>query len=470
MAPPYAELHCHSNFSFLDGASSADDLVERAVELGLSALAVTDFQGLYGAVRFSTAAEEAGLRPVVGMEVQLLDTAVPDPHHLVLPARKRGRKPVQDGPLVLGGLLPRGDPALGPATVVAGQPVAPRAARKVAPGHRDPKREDLRGVRPRELGPHLVLLARNAAGYSSLCRIASAAHLAGTKGVPRFTHELLAKYTDGLVALTGCRNGEIARRLLAGDRQGAAAAAQRLAAMFGAGGPGGQGDPGGQGSEVGPENLFVELEHHLLPDDDWLVAELARLAHVVGLPTLVTNDVHYARPEDRELQDILVCIRHGLTLDESAHLRTPNGEYHLKGEAELLALPPGRADADPLVSRAWAEGIANAGALAAGCNVELGFEKYRFPGFKVPRGETPYSHLEKLCHDGARKRYHPMTSQVVKQLAHELDVIERTGLAEFFLICWDLMEFCRERRIPAQGRWSAGDSVVAYVLGITRVD
>ena len=102
--------------------------------------------------------------------------------------------------------------------------------------------------------------------------------------------------------------------------------------------------------------------------------------------------------------------------------------------------------------------------------MELGFERYRFPGFPVPSGETPFSYLQLLCHDGARRRYHPMTSAVVRQLAHELDVIEKTGLAEFFLICWDLMRFARASKIPAQGRGSAADSIVAYVLGITRVD
>ncbi len=102
--------------------------------------------------------------------------------------------------------------------------------------------------------------------------------------------------------------------------------------------------------------------------------------------------------------------------------------------------------------------------------MELSFERYRFPGFEVPRGETPFSHLSALCWDGARRRYHPFTPAVVRQLAHELDVIEKTGLAEFFLICWDLMQFAKSQGIPAQGRGSAADSIVAYVLGITRVD
>jgi len=328
--------------------------------------------------------------------------------------------------------------------------------RQRPPGHREPRREDLRGVRARELGPQLTLLAEDQEGYANLCRLASAAHLAGSKGVPRFSHALLAEHSQGLIVLTGCRHGELSRRLLAGDREGAAAALDHLAGIF-AGGP-------------GPGRLYVELQHHLLPDDDWLTTGLAHLAHQAGLPTVVTNGVHYALRSDRELQDVLVSIRHGRDLESAAHLRRPNAEYALKSGTELAALPPGDASNDTIVREAWIDGIERSARIAARCQVSLEFERYRFPGFAVPGGETAFSYLEKLCHDGVRQRYHPITPRALKQMAHELEVIERTGLAEFFLICWDLMRFARERGIPAQGRGSAGDSIVAYALGITRVD
>ncbi|HVM30224.1 MAG TPA: PHP domain-containing protein [Candidatus Limnocylindrales bacterium] len=442
MAGAYTELHCHSSFSFLDGASSAEELAAAASALGCSALAVTDHQGLYGAVRFASALREVGLRPIIGLEIELLDSAVPDPAGLVMPNLQPGGR----------GPSSRPGPAAGRTAGSPGVPRRPLPERLRPPGHRQPRREDLRGVRPRELGPHLVLLASDMSGYRSLCRLVSAAHMAGTKGVPRFTHRLIAEHRQGLIALSGCRHGEIARRLLAGDRQGAAAAARWLSATY------------------DDDRFHVELQHHLLPDDDWLVTESVRLADDLGLPMVVTNDVHYARPEGRELQDVLVCIRHGLTLDSSAHLRRPNGEYHLKSAEQMAILPPGDGSLGPRVAAAWAEGMGRSVAIAERCSVNLEFEQYRFPGFPVPAGETPFSELERLCHEGARKRYHPLTPAVVKQLAHELEVIERTGLAEFFLICWDLMRFCRERGIPAQGRGSAGDSIVAYVLGITRVD
>ena len=456
---PYAELHCHTNFSFLDGASAPDDLVERAVELGLSGLAVTDHAGLYGAVRFVTAAQAAGLHPVVGLEIELLDPAVADPDGIVVaPRRKRrrggatrGTGGASDGP-------GPGSPGDGlPPDVTEGLPARPRPVRARLPGHRPPVKEDLRGIGDAARGPHLVLLARSQVGWRSLCRLVSHANMAGTKGVPRFSQALLAEHTEGLVALSGCRDGEVARRLRSGDLAGARAAAERYATLF------------GRGDGPATSGFFIELSHHLLPDDDWLVAEAAALAEELGLPVVVTNDVHYARPEDRELADVLTAIRHGRTLDTLGDLRRADGESYLKSGEELRRAGRRGRPRSP-AARAWAAGISTAAELAASCSIDLGFEQYRFPGFPVPDGETPFSYLSELCWAGARKRYHPMTSAVVTRLAHELDVIERAGLAEFFLICWDLMRFAKEQGIPAQGRGSATSSIVSYTLGISRVE
>ncbi len=453
----YAELHCHSHFSFLDGASAPDDLVARAVELGLTGLAITDHQGLYGAVRFASAAEAAGLHAVIGIEIELLDAAAPDPDGIAVPGRRAWR--------------PGRRPPVRPEAPRAaeGRPARPRPDRARLPGHRQVAKEDHRGIGEAERGPHLVLLARDATGWRSLCRLVSRANLAGTKAVPAFTHALLEANAEGLVALSGCRHGELARRLRAGDREGARAAAERYARVFGQAGVGAT----RSADSAAGSGFVLELSHHLLPDDDWLASETARLACDLGLPVVVTNDVHYALPEDRELQDVITAIRHGRTLADLADLRRPDGESYLKGAAELLAMPPGEpatAATDPVLARAWREGIATSAEIAASCRVELAFERYRFPGFTVPKGETPFSHLSGLCWEGARRRYHPFTPAVMRQLAHELDVIEKTGLAEFFLICWDLMQFAKSRGIPAQGRGSAAGSIVAYVLGIARVD
>jgi DNA polymerase III alpha subunit len=495
MPSTYAELHCHTNFSFLDGASTAEDLVERAAQLGLPALAVTDHDGLYGVVRFALAAEAAGIRPILGVEIELLDAAIPDPHGIVVPARRPWRpggaraREARDGSTgASAGTTGTGGTggATGP-SAADGLPARPRPSRSRLPGHRRIVKEDLRGIGERQRGPHLVLLARDGTGYRSLCRLISRANLDGTKRVPRFRQALLEANHEGLVALSGCRDGEIARRLRVGDREGAAQVARQYAALF----PGMPGSRGRGAESPASSGFFLELSHHLLPDDDWLAGETAALADELGLPVVVTNDVHFARPEDRELGDVLTAIFHGRTLDTLADLRRPDGESYLKSADEMAALPPGRESAAPdpqpgddarphgaprhgapddRTSRRWREGMATSVELAETCSVDLGFEQYRFPGFAVPKGETSFSYLSELCWAGARRRYHPMTPAVVDRLAHELGVIERAGLAEFFLICWDLMRFAREQRIPAQGRGSATSSIVSYTLGISRVE
>ncbi len=422
--PAYCELHAHSNFSFLDGGSHVEDLVAQAALLDLAALAITDHAGLYAAVRLSKAAQQtqtdaasaAGLgpvRPIIGLELSIPRTEAE------LRAARRGRK--------------LNDPLRGP-----------RASRGW-PG------EFHAGPMP---GDHLVLLARDSDGYTALSRLASRGHLAGEKQFPVFEQSLVEAALDEarghLFGLSGCRNGEVPRRLLAGERAEALAVAQRWARRF-------------------PEGSFgVELSHHLQSDDDWLVAQLAELAETAGLPTVVTNEAHYAERVGHRLQDVLVCIRHGATLSDAQELLLPNAEYRLKSATELAAI--GAVLPDARARASWEQGMAQAGRIGQACRLDLSFERYRFPGFSVPEGETAFSYLYQLAHQGLLVRYRPITKQVLTQLTHELDIIERTHLAEFFLIVWDLMEFARRNGIIGQGRGSAGDSIVAYCLGITKVD
>ncbi|TAK33762.1 MAG: DNA polymerase III subunit alpha [Chloroflexota bacterium] len=376
------ELHCHTNYSLLDGASPPDEMVERAVELGMPALAVTDHDGLYGAVRFWKAAKQAGIKPIIGAEMMLED------------------------------------------------------------------------------GYHLVLLSRNKAGYANLSRLISHAQLSHQKHEARLSYEFLSRHAEGLFCLSGCREGEIAQRLLRGERQEAVAAARKYADIF------------------GPRGFWIELQHHLLPEDRRLCDNLADLASYVDLGCVATNDVHYARREGRRLQDILVCIKHRTTLDESHALRRANGEYYLKSHAEMARL-----------FARYPTALTNAAWIADRCDVDLNFEHYRFPSFDVPEGETVFGYLEKLCWAGAAERYggwglgaggwspnpqplapNPQPPTPAQQLSHELGVIQRMGLAGYFLVVWDIMRYARENGIPGQGRGSAADSIVAYVLGITRVD
>src|SRR5438067_11555802 len=347
MAPPYVELHCHSNFSFLDGGSHPYELAMRAAELEMPALAITDTGGVYGAVRFLQACRKLGVKPLIGAALEVD-------------------------------------------------------------------------------GEELVLIARNLRGYSNLCRLLTLAHLDQPKGEARATIETVAAHCGDLFYLSAT-DDEARLRLLQ--------------------------------QALGKDVVFSELHHHLRPEDPWRLEGRAAIAKRCGAPVVATNQVHYHVRERRKLHDVLVAIRHRATLDQArAHL-LPNSEHCLKGGAEMRPLFEGHAAA-----------LATPWDIAQECDLDLDFRKVRFPGYPVPAGETPFSYLYKLCFEGVRERYRPITPEVARRLQHELEVIQKTGLAEFFLINWDLMRFAREHGVPGQGRGSAADSIVAYVLGITRVD
>ncbi|HEV3406642.1 MAG TPA: DNA polymerase III subunit alpha, partial [Candidatus Dormibacteraeota bacterium] len=275
-------------------------------------------------------------------------------------------------------------------------------------------------------GEELILIARDLRGYSNLCRLLSLAHADQPKGEARTTLEKTAEHRGDLFYMSATDSEKRLR-----DLQGA----------------------------LGTENVFSELHHHVRPEDQWVLEGRAAMAKRCGAPVVATNQVHYHVPARRKLHDVLVAIRHRATLDEARQHLFPNSEHHLKGGDQLLPLFKGHEEA-----------LATPWEIAQHCDVDLDFRKVRFPGYPVPEGETPFSYLYKLCFEGLRDRYRPITSAVTRRLQHELEVIEKTGLAEFFLINWDLMRFAREHGVPGQGRGSAADSIVAYVLGITRVD
>ena len=382
-----------------------------AAARGLPALALTDHNGLYGMVRFDSAARKLGVRPLIGCELTLEPlpgVETPDPELLV-------------------------------------------------------DRRDTVPVRRREQGRHhLTLLVADGAGFRNLSRLLSLANLAAPrKGRAAASWELLAEHAQGLIALSGCKRfGLIPRLLRHGAREQAAEVAVRLRNTFGAG------------------DFFLELQSHLLPDDPWLCAELADLGRELGIDCVATNDVHMLVPADKPLQDVLVSIRERGSLDEAAAqgYLAPNAERFLKTREEMeeaLLGPGGQRTPialEPWLRRAYLEALDKTVEVAERCAFSSTSAASAFPGFPVPAGETPFSYLYQLCQEGAKQRYRPMTAAVSRRLQTELEVIEKTGLAEFFLINWDLMRFAKDSGIPGQGRGSAADSIVAYLLGITRVD
>ncbi|MGL4648423.1 MAG: PHP domain-containing protein, partial [Caldilineaceae bacterium] len=406
--PAYAELHCHSNFSLLDGASSPEALVAQAQVLGLRALALTDHDSLAGAVRFQGAARKAGLPWIFGAEVTL------------------------EGPLEgASGALPES------ATL-----------------------------------PHLTLLAETQEGYANLCRLISAARLDQLpappaafdaddpfdpaapvlnwpgKLPPRLRWERLAQHSAGLIVLTGCHQGPVAAPLLADRTDGGMRAAARAA--------------GHLHDLFGPGQLYVELQHQSRPDDDLLVRRLAQLARTLNLPLVATNNVHYATRDGARLRDAFLAIDENIPLSEAR-------KRGLLPAGSLACLTDGATMQRRF--RTLPQAIANTVEIADRCSAAIDFSHHRLPAFLPANSPvSEFQMLYQLCHDALPTRYPDLRSAVLKQLAHELDVIERAGLAGYFLIVWDMVRFARSRGVRCQGRGSAANSIVAYLLGITSVD
>jgi error-prone DNA polymerase len=373
-AEDYVELRCRSAFSFLDGASSPEALVEAAAARGHDTLALGDPNGIYGAPRFFAAARKAGIRPIVGAEIALGEGAAGG-----------------------GGGGRVGSPS-----------------RSAAEG----------GVAP------VLLLVEDRRGYQNLCRLLTRAWDGRRKAEgPRATHALLAEHAGGLVALAGPT---------------ARADLPDLVAAFGRG------------------NVFLEVQRHLDADEARRARATIAQAGIAGVGLVATNDVRYASPEDRVVHDVLTCARHRATVDEIGRRLPGNAERWLKPPADMRAL-----------FRDLPAAVRATRAIAERCTFTLADLGYRFPTFPVDAGETEQSMLGALCDAGVARRYapdDPLVPKVRAQLRRELGIIERLGLAGYFLVVWDVVEFAKARGIMIQGRGSAANSAVCYLLGITAVD
>jgi error-prone DNA polymerase len=373
---PYAELHAHSSFSFLDGASSPEQLLEESVRLGLHALALTDHDGFYGIVRLAEAAElHPQLRTVFGAELSL---------ELSRPQN----------------------------------------------GAADPE------------GSHLLVLARREEGYHRLAAALTAAQLAGLeKGRPVYDLDELAGRAEGHWAiLTGCRKGAVRRAL---DESAGAAAREvdLLVDLF------------------GRDNVIVELFDHGNPLDSDRNDALFEIAGRRGLPVLATGNVHYARPEQYRLASALAAVRARRSLDDMDGWLPASGAAHLRSGAEMAA----RFGRYPGAVERTVE-------VADDLSFQLRRARPKLPKQEVPPGHTPMSYLRQLVWDAVPTRYPRLASKDRDRIAHELDVIEAKDFPGYFLIVWDIVTFARDRGILCQGRGSAANSAVCYLLGITAVD
>ena len=371
---PYCELHAHSVFSLLDGVPFPEELAERAAELGLPAVALTDHDAIYGAVPFFARAGALGVKPILGAELSLIDGADP----------------------------------------------AERA--------------------------HLTVLAETQAGYRSLCQLISLGRLAAPKGQAALAWEALAGQTQGLICLTGCQRGPVARRLLARQPLLAGRALDQLLEVF------------------GRDNVYVELQRHLCREDKRLTQHLAALACDRGLKCVATGNVHYLTSDDADLHDVLVSIRERVPLPQAmrataGRVLRPNHQYYLRGAAGMLALYPDLPEA-----------VYNTREVAERCTVALPAGLQVLPIFPKPAGLTTEGYLRQVCQKALPRLYPRNTRQALALLEKELGLIEQLGLANYFLIVWDIICFCRQRGILCHGRGSAANSLVAHLLGISAVD
>ncbi|MFQ5524551.1 MAG: error-prone DNA polymerase, partial [Acidimicrobiia bacterium] len=413
----YAELHCHTNFSFLDGASHPEDLVARAAELGYTALAVTDHDGFYGVSRFWQAARSVGLPAIYGVEI--------------------GLEPHPEGPA---------DPV-----ATAEEWDRRRHARTKGAQGRLRRGRSVRahGTKPTNLPQtdHLVLLAGSPEGYRALSYLITRAQLRGEKDHPLYLWDDLAAAADhsDVHALTGCWAGAVPKAAQRGDLDGALVEASRLRELFG-------------------PRLHMELWHHGMPEDDSRNDLAWEVARRLGLSVVVTNQVHYCDREDAYLSEVLAAIGGRRTLAEADGFRPATDQRYLKHPEEMerrFARYPGA--------------VARTGELGRRLAFDLGLVAPKLPDFPMPghfRDEMDY--LRHLTWEGAREIY-PGSDDGVDPLArrrleHELDVIERLGFPGYFLVVKDLVDFARSQDIFCQIRGSGADSAVCRCIGLTRVD
>ncbi len=289
---------------------------------------------------------------------------------------------------------------------------------------------------------HLVLLCKNRQGYENLCYMVSEAFLHGFYGKPRIDLELLRQRHDGLIALSACLAGAIPQALMNESYASAKAYALQMADIMGEG------------------NFYLELQNHGIPEQLAVNQGIGRLARETGLPLVVTNDAHYLRREDAKMQDVLLCIQTGKTVDDENRMRFSSDDFYLKSEEELRALFPG-----------CEEAFDNTVKIAQQCSLDFVFHEYHLPAYPVPEGYTNEEFFRKLCYDGFRERYPDEPEEYKQRLEYEIGVISRMGYVNYYLIVWDFIHYAKTTGIPVgPGRGSGAASIAAYCMHITEVD
>ena len=375
----FTHLHVHTEYSLLDGSSKIKELPARAKELGMDSLAITDHGVMYGVIDFYRACKAVGIKPIIGCEVY------------------------------------------------------------VAPGSRFDKEATGQGD---DRYYHLVLLAENNTGYSNLMKIVSKGFTEGFYYKPRVDYEVLEKYHEGIIALSACLAGEVARDITRNNYEEARKAALHYQEIF------------------GKDNFFLELQDHGIPAQRLVNQELMRMSRETGIELVCTNDIHYTYAEDAEAHDLLLCLQTGKKVTDEDRMRYEGGQYYCKSPEEMAELFPYAPQA-----------LENTYKIAQRCEVEIEFGKTKLPKYEVPEGYDSWTYLLHLCNEGLVKRYGDEAEKHRERLDYELGVIKRMGYVDYFLIVWDFINYAKQNGIAVgPGRGSGAGSIVAYSLAITDID
>ncbi len=377
----FIHLHNHSHYSLLDGACRIEDMVETAVKNKMPALALTDHGNMFGAIEFHQTCKDNGIKPIIGSEVY------------------------------------------------------------VAPGDHTQK------VADSDTGAtsyHLVLLCKNLTGYKNLMKLVSIGYLDGFYYKPRIDKALLAKYGEGLIALSACLKGEVATRLLTQGMDRARKAALEYRDIFG-------------------DDFYLEIQNHNIEEEAEVRSSFLQLGKSEDIRVVATNDIHYLEKEHHAAHDVLLCLQTGKEYDDPGRMRYNTHELYFKSKEEMGEL-----------FRDIPEVLTNTVKVAEKCNLELSFDDYLLPRYEIPADDDSKDlneYLTKVCYQGLKERYKEITPALKERLDHELRIIKQMGYSGYFLITQDFINYAKKKNIPVgPGRGSAAGSLVAYVLGITNLD
>ena len=374
----FVHLHVHTEYSLLDGAAPINKLVDRAQELNMPALAMTDHGNMYATVQFDAACKKKKIKPIIGCEFYTTENM----------HSREGRN-----------------------------------------------NDDNKNC-------HLVLLAKNYEGYKNLARLNSFSYKEGFHYKPRIDLDLLEKYSDNLICLSGCVAGKVSRLLLKGDYEEAKAYAIRLKNMFAEG------------------DFYIEIQNHDIEEELRVLPLLKRIANEIGVKMVATNDVHYVNKSDAEMHDVLLCIGTASYIDTPNRLKFSGDGFYLKSYDEMKE-----------ALRGYEESLDTPYEIIEKCNFAFPKRVYQIPEFPCPDGLTAPEYLRKLAYEGLERRYETITDEIRARAEEELNVIISMGFADYYLIVWEFIFWAKNNDIPiGKGRGSGVGSIIAYAIGITDVE